>query len=174
MNRIPQIGAAINPSAPLNATPYPARDVPRSSYFIDKDMKVFYTKGGTDKLLGQLKLYNAESETTSDRKPRWIECVRLGEGLLDFPLVPESWVLLSGDMFLLHRDHNMMAERMWLLDGHSIWKDITQQWNLRNDINNMVVPHPVKNDAYLTWGKGDRPNWVKGNTMKKKQKDMSS
>ncbi|KAF9486669.1 hypothetical protein BDN71DRAFT_1437418, partial [Pleurotus eryngii] len=155
---IPQIGAVINPSAPLNATPHPARAPPCSNYFIDKDMKVFYTEQGTDKLLGQLKLYNADSKTTS-------------EGLLNFPLVPASWNLLPGNMFLLHSDvKNMIAECMWLLDKRSIWQDITQQWNLRNGINNMLVPHPAETDAYLTWGRGDRPNWVKGETMKQKVK----
>ncbi|KAJ8694753.1 hypothetical protein PTI98_000420 [Pleurotus ostreatus] len=169
--RIPQIEAVINPSAPLNATSHPARAPPPSSYFIDKDMKVFYTEQGTDKLLGRLKLYNADSKSTSDRKPRYIDCVRLGEGLLDFPLVPESWLLLPGDMFLLHSDDkNMMAERMWLQDKHETWQDITHQWNLRNGINNMLVPHPNEKDAYLTWGRGDRPNWVKGETMKNKAK----
>lgn len=132
-------------------------------------MKVFYIERGTDKLLGQLKLYNAESKTTSDRKPRWIDCVRLGEGPLEFPLVPDSWTpMLPGDMFLLHSDDkDMIAERMWLLDNHSNWQDITQQWNLRNG---MIVPHPVEKDAYLTWSRGDRPNWVKGDTIKQKQK----
>ncbi|KDQ25401.1 hypothetical protein PLEOSDRAFT_169435 [Pleurotus ostreatus PC15] len=168
---IPQIEAVINHSAPLNATSHPARAPPPSSYFIDKDMKVFYTEQGTDKLLGRLKLYNADSKSTSDRKPRYIDCVRLGEGLLDFPLVPESWLLLPGDMFLLHSDDkNMMAERMWLQDKHETWQDITHQWNLRNGINNMLVPHPNEKDAYLTWGRGDRPNWVKGETMKNKAK----
>ncbi|KAG5220299.1 hypothetical protein IMY05_C4626000200 [Salix suchowensis] len=105
--------AIINPSAPLNATPHPAQAPPWSNYFINKDMKVFYTEQGTNKLLGQLKLYNTDSKTTSDRKPQCIDCVHL--------------------------------------DKHSIWQDITQQWNLCNGINNMLVPHPAETDAYLTW-----------------------
>lgn len=134
-------------------------------------MKLFYTERGTDKLLGQLKLYNAESKTTSDRKPRWIDCVRLGEGPLESPLVPTSWDLLAGDMFLLHSDDkNMTAERMWLRDKHGSWEDITQQWNLRND---MLVAHPAEKDAYLTWSRGDRPNWVKGSTIAIKQKQKT-